>query len=164
MILRLAFPATMPPADDRLYGPDTFAVGWLVLAVAALGLAAGGLAWCFWPARRSRIVPSGSVLLGVRERYLRHVDELERQVVTDVLSPRALHHELSRTLRRFAVDLGTGRATSMSASALDGAGQRAVASAVRRYENPQFEMNPVGDPRLALSIARDVITNAEVEA
>ena len=164
MTLQLAFPATMPPADDRLFGPDTFPVGWLVLALAALALAIGGLAWCFWPARPPRIVSRGADVLGLRERYLHHVDDLERQAGTDGLTPRALHHELSRTLRRFAVDLGTAHATSMSAGALDGAGQRAVASAVRRYENPQFEMNPASDPRLALSIARDVITNAEVES
>jgi hypothetical protein len=156
----LSHPPTLPPADDRLYGPDSFGALWLVVAVLALALAAMGLAWALWPARRPRIVAGDAPVLAIRDRYLSQLDELQRRFEADELVPRMLHHELSRTLRRFAVELGTVRAAAMSAGALDGAGQRAVASAVRRYEHPQFEQRSSGDPHLALTIARDVITNS----
>jgi len=63
-------------------------------------------------------------------------------------------------LRRFAGELGTARASSMSASALDSAGQRHVAAAVRRYEHPQFEEQPASDPLAALGTARAVVADA----
>lgn len=154
--------ATLPPADDRLYGPDTFGVLWLVGAIAASLFAVAGLAWAMWPTRRVRIPAEPAGTLGLRQRYLRHLDELEQQVVAHELPPRALHHELSRTLRRFAVELGTDGATSMSSGALDVVGQRAVAAAVRRFEHPQFEADPRGDPLVALGAARAVVTDAEV--
>ncbi len=99
-------------------------------------------------------------MVGLRDRYLRRLDELERQVGAEELTPRALHHELSRTLRRFAGELGIARASSMSAGALDEAGQRRLAAAVRRYEHPQFEEQPESDPFGALGIARAVIAEA----
>ena len=156
--------AALPPADDRLYGPDTFGAWWLVAGIAALLLAAGGLAWALWPRGRARIPASPAGPLGVRQRYLRHLDELEQRVVAAELTPRALHHELSRTLRRFAAELGTDGATSMSAGALDAAGQRSVATAVRRFEHPQFEADPHGDPFVALGAARAVVADSDWHA
>ncbi len=151
---------TLPPADDRLFGPDTFGAGWLVAGTAALVAALGGLVWVFWPRRRPRLARELQHVVGLRDHYLLHLDDLEQQVIADRLTPRALHHELSRTMRRFAVELGTNRANSMSASALDAAGQRHIAAAVRRYEHPQFEEQPAGDPLAALGIARAVVASA----
>ena len=156
--------ATLPPADDRLYGPDTFGAIWLVAAIVAGALACGGLVWAVWPSRRVRIPAEPAGSLGLRQRYLRHLDDLEEQVAAHELTPRALHHELSRTLRRFAVELGTDRATSMSSGQLDDCGQVAVAAAVRRFENPQFEAESRGDPDAALGTARAVITQADVRS
>ena len=161
MIAVIAGATTLPPADDRLYGPDTFGPIWLAAAIAALALAVTGLAWAAWPGRRVRIPAEQAGTLGLRQRYLRHIDELEQQVTAHELAPRALHHELSRTLRRFAVELGTHGATSMSSGALDAAGQRAVAAAVRRFEHPQFEADPRGDPLVALGAARAVVVDTE---
>jgi hypothetical protein len=154
--------STLPPADDRLYGPDTFGALWLVAAIVAVALAACGLAWALWPGRRVRIPAEPTGALGLRQRYLHHLDDLESQLAAHELTPRALHHELSRTLRRFAAELGTDRATSMSSGELDARGQRAVAAAVRRFEHPQFEAESRGDPNVALGTARAVITDAEV--
>jgi hypothetical protein len=156
--------ATLPPADDRLYGPDTFGALWLVAAIVAAALAACGLAWALWPSRRVRIPAEPAGTLGLRQRYLRHLDDLGQQVAAHELTPRALHHELSRTLRRFAADLGTDRATSMSSGELDACGQGAVAAAVRRFEHPQFEAESRGDPGVALGTARAVITDADVRS
>jgi hypothetical protein len=161
MIDQVASVTTLPPADDRLYGPDTFGAIWLLAAIAAVALAVAGLTWAAWPGRRVRIAHEPAATLGLRQRYLRHIDELEQKVVAHELAPRALHHELSRTLRRFAVELGTHGATSMSSGALDDAGQRAVAAAVRRFEHPQFEADPRGDPLVALGAARAVVTDTE---
>lgn len=158
----IALVSTLPPADDRLYGPRTFSVLWLVAAIVAVALAVCGLAWALWPGRRARIAPEAAGTLGLRQRYLRHLDELEQQVIANELAPRALHHELSRTLRRFAVELGTHGATSMSSVALDAAGQRAVAATVRRYEHPQFEADPHGDALVAIGAARAVVTHTDV--
>ena len=162
--MSVAFLATLPPADDRLYGPDTFGTWWLVAAIAALLLAAGALAWALWPSGRARIPASPAGPLGLRQRYLRHLDDLEQKVVAAELTPRALHHELSRTLRMFASELGTDGATSMSAGALDAAGQRSVATAVRRYEHPQFEADPHGDPLVAIGAARAVVADSDWHA
>ena len=154
--------ATLPPADDRLYGPRTFGAIWLMASIVAVALALFGLAWALWPGRRARIAPADAGALGLRQRYLRHLDDLEQKVASLELTPRALHHELSRTLRRFAVDLGTHGATSMSSGALKAAGQHAVADVVRRYEHPQFEADPHGDALVALGAARAVVTDADV--
>ena len=151
---------TLPPADDRLYGPHAFAAGWLVLGVAVLLLAGVGLVWACWPSRRPRIATEPPARLTLRQAYLRRLDDLERQVATDELDERALHHELSRMLRRFAADLGTDGAASMSMTALHDAGQTDVAAAVRRFEHPQFEERPESDPAFALGTARTVISNA----
>lgn len=150
---------TLPPADDRLYGPDTFGAAWLVAAIVAAAVALCGLAWALWPSSRHRIRVEPGAVLGVRERYLRQLDDLERRVAAAELPPRALHHELSRTLRRFAADVGTDGATSMSAGALEHAGQRAVASTVRRFEHPQFDPETHGDPLAALAAARAVVSD-----
>jgi hypothetical protein len=120
-----------------------------------------GLAWATWPSRRVRIPAEPAGKLGLRQRYLLHIDELEQQVRANELAPRALHHELSRTLRRFAVELGTHGAASMSSGDLDAAGQRAVAAALRRFEHPQFEADPRGDPLVALGAARAVVADTE---
>lgn len=148
----------LQPADDRLYGPASFGAGWLVAGIAAVLVAAGCLAWALWPRRAAAIVAAPKQLVGLRNRYLRHLDELERRLTVHELSERALHHELSRTLRHFATDAGTAGATAMSATALDTAGLEPVASAVRTYEHPQFEEVPESDPWAALSIARAVVT------
>ena len=102
--------------------------------------AVAGLAWAAWPGRGVRIPAEPAGTLGLRQRYLRHIDELEQQVAADELAPRALHHELSRTLRRFA-----GRARHRMArrrcrpAPSTPPGSVAVAAAVRRFEHPQFE-------------------------
>ena len=147
MITGIAAVTTLPPADDRLYGPDTFGPILLVAAIRGSSRSrAAWLAWALWPGRRIRIPAEPAGTLGLRQRYLRHIDELEQQVAAHELPPGALHHELSRTLRRFAVEARHGWRTSMSSGALDAAGQRAVAAAVRRFEHPQFEADPRGDP------------------
>jgi hypothetical protein len=153
--------SALPPADDRLYGPEAFGAIWLVAGIAAALAGIGGLMWAF---RRRRPVKSTAPrpqLVDLRTAYLRHLDVLEHRVATRRISPRALHHELSRTLRRFANEAGTPGATAMSAGALESAGLRPMATAVRGYERPQFEELCGGDPVAALSVARAVISGVD---
>ena len=146
----------LPPADDRLYGPQAFGAGWLVVGIAAVLLALAALVWAVRPARRTApVAPASAVDLNTA--YLRRLDELEQQLSARRLTHRALHHELSRTLRRLASDAGTRGATAMSVRALDASGQPQVAAAVRSYEHPQFEPLPDGDPYVALGRARRVV-------
>jgi hypothetical protein len=148
----------LAPADDRLYGPMAFGAGWLIAGIVAVLVAAGCVAWVLWPRRVVAIAAAPMQIVELRNRYLRHLDDLERQLTHRELTPRALHHELSRTLRRFATDAGTAGATAMSAWALEAAGLVPVATAVRTYEHPQFEECPESDPWDALGIARAVVT------
>jgi hypothetical protein len=148
----------LAPADDRLYGPAAFGAVWLIAGIVAVLVAAGCLAWALWPRRVAPIVAAPTQIVELRNHYLRHLDDLERQLADRQLTPRALHHELSRTLRRFATDAGTAGATAMSAWALEAAGLAPVATAVRTYEHPQFEELPESDPGAALGIARAVVT------
>jgi hypothetical protein len=151
---------SLPPADDRLYEAGTFSVGWLVAGIVLVVIAAAAVVWVVGRPRLPKVVAASPQVVALRTRYLDHLDDLERQLVDLRLSPRALHHELSRTLRRFATDAGTVGATAMSATALDTAGHDQVAGAIRSYEHPQFEELPEGDPLVALGIARAVVTSA----
>jgi hypothetical protein len=153
---------TLPPADDRIYEAGRFSAGWLAAGIVAVAIAVTGLAWLLWPRRTRPIRAAPPRLVELRTRYLGHLDDLERQLLDRDISPRALHHELSRTLRRFAAEAGTAGATSMSAHDLDGAGLGPVAAAVRTYEHPQFEELPASDPWAALGIARAVVAGGEL--
>jgi hypothetical protein len=148
---------SLPPADERLYEAGTFAVGWLVAGIALVVIALAGLVWAVGRPRLPKVAAASPQTVDVRTRYLGQLDDLERQLVDHRLTPRAFHHELSRTLRRFASDAGTFGATSMSATALATAGQDQVAAAIRSYEHPQFEELPAGDPWAALGVARAVV-------
>ena len=154
---------TLPPADDRLYEAGPFAAGWLVVGRRRRRPRAGrsDLGRCGRVGRR-RSVAAPPKVAELRRRYLVHLDDLERQLIDEQLTPRALHHELSRTLRRFAFDTGTAGAPAMSAASLDTAGLRQVATAVRTYEHPQFEELPASDPGVALEIARAVVAGTDL--
>jgi hypothetical protein len=153
---------TLPPADARIYEAGRFGVGWLVAGVVAVAAAVAALAWAFWPRRVAPIRAAAPQIVELRTRYLGHLDNLERKLLEHDITPRALHHELSRTLRRFAAEAGTAGATSMSAYDLDTAGLGTVADAVRTYEHPQFEELPASDPWAALGIARAVVAGGEL--
>ena len=153
---------TLPPADDRIYEAGRFGAGWLAAGIAAVAVAVAGLAWVLWPRRAAPIRAATPQLVELRSRYLGHLDDLERQLLEHDITPRALHHELSRTLRRFAAEAGTTGAMSMSAHDLDSAGLGPVAKAVRTYEHPQFEELPASDPWAALGIARAVVAGSEL--
>jgi hypothetical protein len=153
---------TLPPADDRIYEAGKFGIGWLAAGVAAVVVAIAGLAWMLWPRRAAPVRAAAPQLVELRSRYLGHLDDLERQLLEHDITPRALHHELSRTLRRFAAEAGTAGATSMSAQDLDGAGLGPMAAAVRTYEHPQFEELPASDPWASLGIARAVVAGGEL--
>jgi hypothetical protein len=153
--------SALPPADDRLYGPEAFGVIWLVAGLAAVLAAIGGLSWAFRRRRPVQAAAPRPQLGDLRIAYLHHLDTLEHRVAARRISPRALHHELSRTLRRFASDAGTPGATAMSAGDLESAGLRPAAAAVRGYERPQFEELCGGDPLAALGVARAVIVGAD---
>jgi hypothetical protein len=156
--------AALPPADDRLYEPVAFGPGWLVAGIVAVLVASGLVAWALWRPRAPSIVAAPRQLVDLRDRYLRHLGDLEQQLTDDRITPRALHHELSRTLRRFATDAGAVGATAMSATALERAGLGPIADAVRRYEHPQFEELPESDPWAALRIAAAVVSSVDVSS
>jgi hypothetical protein len=153
---------TLPPADDRIYEAGRFGAGWLAAGVVALAVAITGLAWMLWPRRAATIRAAAPQLVELRTRYLGHLDDLERQLLEHDITPRALHHELSRTLRRFAAEAGAAGAASMSARDLDTAGLGTVAAAVRMYEHPQFEELPAADPLASLGTARAVVARTEL--
>jgi hypothetical protein len=154
---------TLPPADDRIYDPAAFGPGWLVAGMVAILAAVGCLVWALWRPRRTQIAAAPPQIVDLRRRYLHHLGDLERRLIDRQISERGLHHELSRTLRRFAVDIGTAGATSMSAATLDTAGLGPIATAVRGYERPQFDELPESDPWAALDIARTVVAGVEVK-
>ena len=129
---------TLPPADDRIYEAGRFGAGWLAAGIAAVAVAVAGLTWVLWPRRAAPIRAAAPQLVELRSRYLGHLDDLERQLLEHDITPRALHHELSRTLRRFAAEAGTTGATSMSAHDLDSAGL-----GHRRRRRPDVRASPV---------------------
>lgn len=147
---------TLPPADDRLYGPYPYGAGWLAAGVVAVLVAVALVAWArrpLGPPRPAETVDGPTV----RARYLGQLDDLERRLARHQVDTRTVHHELSRTLRHFAADVGTAGAPAMSAGDLDRAGRRDVAGAVRRYERPQFAYRADADPQAAIDLARAVV-------
>ena len=107
---------TLPPADDRLYEARPVRSGLAgrracrdSLRRQRPGVGAVAAAGC------TRPPPPAPQLVELRTRYLGTWTTSSDELLEHDITPRALHHELSRTLRRFAADAGTAGATSMSA-------------------------------------------------
>jgi len=149
--------AAPPPADDRLYGPYAFGVGWLVAGIVAIALAVLLTSVAVRRERVARVAVTPRDVATLRADYLYRLDHLAARFDGGELDARAVHHELSRVLRGFAADAGTAGATAMSAAALELAGQRPVAVAVRSYEVPQFAARTDRDPTSAIARARAVV-------
>lgn len=148
---------TVPPADDRLYAPQSLGAVWLVIGIAAL-LAGVSLIVLMVRPRRHRLVEMAAPET-IHDVYLHRIDELGTRLAVGELDERHLHHELARTLRAYAGDTGTVGADAMSATALDSAGRRLAADAVRSFEQPQFAESTMADTDASLHVARSVVTD-----
>lgn len=148
---------SVAPADDRLFAPNTLSSAWLVAGVAALVVGAALAVWVIRPGHRRIVTADRSAT--VHDVYLHRIDELGGRLADGELDERHLHHELSRTLRSYATETGTDGADAMSAAALDAAGRRPAAEAVRTFERPQFAESAPSDPARSLHIARAVVVD-----
>ncbi|WP_116997998.1 hypothetical protein [Desertimonas flava] len=161
-LLAAASADTAPPADDRLYAPHPLSGLWLAIGIGALLAGAALAVWIIRPRRHRsvEIAPPATI----HDVYLHRIDELGARLAGGDLDERHLHHELARTLRSYAGDTGTTGADAMSASALDSAGRRRAAAAVRSFEQPQFAESASADTAQSLRVARDVITEDDADA
>lgn len=148
-------PATLPPADDRLFAPDALGAGWLAAGVVALVAATAVATWALWP--RHRRIGASPPTTTVHDAFLHRIDELGERLGGGALDLRRLHHELARTLRAYALATGTAGADAMSVRALHDAGRRATATAVKSFEHPQFAATPSGDAAHSLRLARAAV-------
>lgn len=150
-------PVSIVPADTRLFAPEGHGMLWLALGVVAL-LAGGVLTVvALRPLWRDRRQTTLSPLEAAKARHLAHIDMLETAWTAGRLEAREVHHELSRTMRHFARDLGASGAPAMSVRALRTAGLGPVATVVHGYELPQFHPDPDRDPIESFTIARAAI-------
>ena len=151
-------PDTLPPADERIYGPQPFTIAWLFAGIAVLAAAAGLTMWAVRAGRPPALIPARPVESGLAGRYLAELDDLDERRRRDGLDGREVHHELSALLRRYAAEHGTAGAPAMSSDALAAAGVGPVAAAVQTFEPSQFEETSRGDPAVAIERARTVVT------
>jgi hypothetical protein len=151
-------PSTFVPADDNIFGPTDYGAAWLALGIVAVVLGLAMVLWCFHrlPAER-RVRRRAADLPALKARYLSTIEELEREFGANQLDERALHHELSRTVREFAADLGEPGAVAMTASLLEEAGLVSAAIVIAGNEQPQFKERPESDPVSSCDRAKAVI-------
>ena len=151
-------PSTFVPADDNIFGPTDYGAMWLVLGIVAVVLGLMIVGWCLHrlPAERHvRHRPADVPTL--KARYLSTIDELEREFGAHHLDERELHHQLSRTVREFAADLGEPGAVAMTAPLLEEAGLVGAAAVIAGNEQPQFKERHESDPMSSCDRAKGVI-------
>lgn len=151
-------PSTFVPADDNIFGPTGYGTSWLLVGIVAIVLGLAILAWCLHrlPAdrhvrRRPADVPA------LKARYLSTIEDLEREYAAHHLDERELHHQLSRTVREFAADLGEPGAVAMTATLLEEAGLVTAAAVISGNEQPQFKELHQSDPASSCGRAKTVI-------
>ena len=151
-------PSTFVPADDNIFGPTGYGAGWLALGVIAVVLGLGIVAWCFHRLPGDRAVRRRPAdVPALKARYLSTIDELEREYEAHHLDERELHHQLSRTVREFAADLGQPGAVAMTATLLEEAGLVTAAAVIAGNEQPQFKERHESDPVSSCDRAKTVI-------
>jgi hypothetical protein len=149
-------PPTFVPADDNLFPPLAHSAMWLALGIVA-GLLAIALVLWMLHAVPDAAAKARAAQLTIKGQYLAELDALYRRYAEQLIDERQLHHELSRTVRRFAAEHGEPGALSMTAADLDAAGLDGVAGVVARYQPPQFMERPASDPPTSIAAARELI-------
>jgi hypothetical protein len=147
-------PSSFVPADDNIFGPAAHSGIWLLAGIAAVMFALVLVVWTI------RAVPDPEAAAraahqSVKARYLAEIDDLQRRFGARLLDERQLHHELSRTVRRFLADHGAPGA--LAPSVLQEQGHDAVAGVVAGYQPPQFADRAEIDAARSLAGAREVI-------
>ena len=141
---------------------QAFGAGWLVVGIAAVLLALAALAWAAVAAPAGPLQWRPHRRVDLSTAYLRHLDELEQQLAARRLTPRALHHELSRTLRRLASPTpahAAPRRCPFAPRCMPGS--RRSPQPCARYEHPQFEELPEGDPVASRSASREAVVDRD---
>jgi hypothetical protein len=149
-------PTTFVPADDNLFPPLAHSGMWLALGVVAAMLAVA-LVWWMFHAVPDAAAKAQAARLAEKGRYLAEIDALQQRFARGEITERQLHHELSRTVRRYADEHGAPGALAMTAADLRAAGLDEVAGVVARYQPPQFMARPVSDPPTSVTAARELI-------
>ncbi len=101
-------PTTFVPADDNLFPPLAHSGMWLALGIVA-GLLAIVLVLWMLHAVPDAAAKARAAQLTVKGQYLAELDALYRRYAEQLIDERQLHHELSRTVRRFAAEHGAAR-------------------------------------------------------
>jgi hypothetical protein len=151
-------PTTFVPADDRLFPPLAHSSVWLAIGVVAAVVGVVLLLWILH-AVPDAAARAQAVRLTLKGRYLEEIDDLQRRYAQHLIDERQLHHELSRTVRRFAEEQGAPPgALTMTAADLGAAGHDDVADVVATYQPPQFMRRPRSDPPMSVAAARELIS------
>ena len=149
-------PTTFVPADDNIFPPLAHSGMWLALGIVA-GLLAVALVMWMLHTVPDAAAKARAAQLTVKGEYLAEIDAVHRRYAEQLIDERQLHHELSRTVRRFAAEHGAPGALSMTATDLGAAGLDSVAGVVSRYQPPQFMELPASDPPTSVAAARELI-------
>jgi hypothetical protein len=149
-------PTTFVPADDNLFPPLAHGSVWLVVGIVAAVIGVALLLWMLHTVPDAAATARAAQLT-VKSRYLDEIDELHRLYSDHLIDERQLHHELSRTVRRFADEHGAPGALAMTATDLGAAGHDSVAEVVSTYQPPQFMRRARSDPPLSVAAARELI-------
>jgi hypothetical protein len=149
-------PATFVPADDNLFPPLGHSGVWLALGIAAGMLGIALVAWMLH-ATPDPIAKVRDVHVAARSMYLAEIDAVYQRFDARQIDERQLHHELSRTVRRFATEHGAPGALAMTASDLRTAGLEDVSEVVAGYQPPQFMPTPRCDPAASVAVARQLV-------
>jgi hypothetical protein len=150
-------PATFVPADDNLFPPLAHSGAWLALGIAACLLGIALVAWMLH-APPDPIAKAVATQTAAQQTYLAEIDAVHQRFADRQIDERQLHHELSRTVRRFATEHGAPGALAMTASDLRAAGLDEVSDVVAGYQPPQFMSTPRCDPNTSVAVARQLVT------
>jgi hypothetical protein len=149
-------PTTFVPADDNLFPPLAHSGMWLALGIVAALVAVALVLWMLH-AVPDAAATTQAARLTVKGRYLAEIDALHQRFARGEITERQLHHELSRTVRRYAEEHGAPGALAMTAADLHAAGLDDVAGVVAGYQPPQFMARPRSDPPTSVAAARELI-------
>ncbi|MGV8884076.1 MAG: hypothetical protein ACOH1T_00615 [Microbacteriaceae bacterium] len=126
--------------DEVYYPPVQYSVIWLLLGLGIFVMIAVGYFLIWWLTRKKPVAvdsprpqPAYHLTPTVRERYVGLVDEVNARHIAGQTTYAEAHHELSRVVRSFALEVRGVRAPYMTLADLRSTNNTPLANTIEGY-------------------------------